>query len=308
MPWQINKSSEALLQRLLNSNANFIRCPNETCANVFERMEPSPRDSRGEGASLPKCAPDGQPLTVAQAKHMQENRFRCEACSTNFCASCKIMPYHAGATCRQAQAARSAAKCLFCKTQLPRGKDDGSCCNSEECKARLQTSCEIKLACGHKCLGTFGESQCPPCLECSGQADDFCNICWTEELRAAPCIHLRSKVPNITHPFHRVLCCQHLLSAPPHLPLSATEAVFAISVLFCVVLSCAMHQDGDRACADVQLRPCLPFALRERALEDAVAHTKDFLLLRQMPPVQQVGGPSRAGGHDAQCPCAPQQG
>lgn len=148
-------------------------------------------DPAVEGGELPRHAPDGQPLTQRQAKHMQKNRFRCEACASNFCCSCKTLPYHTAATCEQAAAARCAAKCRFCQVQLPRGKKDGSSCGSSECEERMGAACELTLSCGHRCLGTFAESECAPCLECAEQADDFCNICWTEELRAAPCLRLR---------------------------------------------------------------------------------------------------------------------
>lgn len=189
------QTSESVVENLLASNNNFVRCPNPICGNVFERMVSSVECADG----LPKHAPDGQPLTECQAKHMQQNRFRCDACASNFCASCKALPYHTAATCQQAEAARCAVKCRFCQTQLPTGKKDSSTCGSEECERRLAAACEVKLSCGHRCLGTFGERVCAPCLECADQADEFCNICWTEELRAAPCLRLRC-----THPPHPI--------------------------------------------------------------------------------------------------------
>lgn len=189
--WQVNSTSEAVIQQLMKSNSNFIRCPKVTCGNVFERMDPGMDGSQ----ELPRCAPDGQPLTGSQARHMQQNRFRCEQCTSNFCANCNALPYHTALTCQEAEAARSAAKCRFCQIQLDRGKKDGSSCGSEECEGRMASACEVKLSCGHRCLGTFGESECAACLECANQADEFCNICWTEELRAAPCLRLRFAAP-----------------------------------------------------------------------------------------------------------------
>jgi len=191
---KVSLTSEAVIENLLASNINFLRCPNPTCGNVFERMV-SAADGRQD---LPRHAPDGQPLTESQAKHMVQNRFRCDECGSNFCASCKALPYHAAATCQQAEAARCAVKCRFCQAQLPKGKKDGSTCGSEECAGRLAAACELKLPCGHRCSGVFGESECPPCLECAEQADEFCNICWTEELRAAPCLRLRCSPPKAT--------------------------------------------------------------------------------------------------------------
>ena len=43
----------------------------------------------------------------------------------------------------------------------------------------------------------FGEASCPPCLTCANEDDDFCNICWTEALKAAPCARLKCG-----HSFH----------------------------------------------------------------------------------------------------------
>jgi hypothetical protein len=191
---QVRNTTEALRSQLVKMNSNYIQCPNPTCGNVFERMEPGFESST---RPFPRHAPDGTPLTESQARHMGQHRFRCEACDTNFCAHCKTIPYHVAMTCEQAEAARCAAKCRFCQVQLPRGKKDGSTCGGSECEERMATACDVKLKCGHRCLGILFESKCPPCLECTGHAEEFCNICWTEELRAAPCIRLRCG-----HTFH----------------------------------------------------------------------------------------------------------
>ena len=57
----------------------------------------------------------------------------------------------------------------------------------------------ISEAVGYLCvtgLGIRGEESCLPCLRCnegglSQDADDYCNICWTEPLGCAPCIRLK---------------------------------------------------------------------------------------------------------------------
>ena len=212
---QINATSEGLLHQLLAANPNFIRCPNASCGNVFERMEPTDGIIR----DLPRYATDGQPLTESQARHMQQNRFRCEECGCNFCASCNAIPYHNAATCKQAESQRTAAKCRFCLAQLPRGKKNARSCGAAECDTRMEASCEVKLKCGHACLGVFGESECPPCLECAGQGDEFCNICWTEELRAAPCLGLKCG-----HYFHEHCLKQRLIKQWPTPKISFTYA------------------------------------------------------------------------------------
>ena len=57
-------------------------------------------------------------------------------------------------------------------------------------------ACVNFLACGHYCCGTKDETECLSCLqdvcnkgnEKAFKRDDYCFICYTEELYAAPCI------------------------------------------------------------------------------------------------------------------------
>ena len=51
-----------------------------------------------------------------------------------------------------------------------------------------------------RCLGVYSEDKCMPCIECSKDADEFCNVCWTDALRASPviklgCNHRKSPLP-----------------------------------------------------------------------------------------------------------------
>jgi hypothetical protein len=103
-------------------------------------------------------------------------------------------------------------------------------CTKTECVERGRQSCTKMLACGHVCHGIANEEQCPPCLveDCPSRAaaassgasgasaavsnaaaasgvhapaiplgSDYCNICWCEELKAAPCI--QSECGHIVH-------------------------------------------------------------------------------------------------------------
>ena len=100
-------------------------------------------------------------------------------------------------------------------------------CDDEDCQARAQASCDRMLPCGHACCGIAGEPDCGACLHClldaspaefeSGlrqegaktesalvatvakfdqmqkhgtSAEEFCPLCWTESLGAAPSITL----------------------------------------------------------------------------------------------------------------------
>lgn len=80
-----------------------------------------------------------------------------------------------------------------------------------------KNACTKLLNCGHMCGGTFGETQCLPCLHgCSNDAslrqdsDDMCMICFTEALSCAPAIQVSlgnrkrlesvEKLHNVVHP------------------------------------------------------------------------------------------------------------
>lgn len=107
----------------------------------------------------------GQPISLEAAKHMAENRIRCNACEKNFCVKCGKEPYHIGKTCDQ----EDAAECRFCGEQLkepsPSLKAAFACvCRKSECFDLMQASCDKMLPCGHPCCGVKGEKTCGPCL------------------------------------------------------------------------------------------------------------------------------------------------
>jgi hypothetical protein len=97
----------------------------------------------------------------------------------------------------------------------------GDVCTKGECVAKERLACGKQHRCGHACGGVRGESRCLPCLQtgCSGEpqqkqekqrerqrlqphppaqlqqqhtADDFCNICWVEDLGSAPSVQVRA--------------------------------------------------------------------------------------------------------------------
>ncbi len=67
-------------------------------------------------------------------------------------------------------------------------------CSSAECLEKRRWSCGLQHSdCKHNCIGLMGHS-CIKCLDikCVGKnaemnAEGFCNICWVDPLRAAPC-------------------------------------------------------------------------------------------------------------------------
>ena len=75
---------------MIKLNPNFVQCE---CGNVM-LMEPG---------DVVKGQKDdkGQLISLEAAKHMAENRIRCNACEKNFCVKCGKEPYHIGKTCDQ---------------------------------------------------------------------------------------------------------------------------------------------------------------------------------------------------------------
>lgn len=99
--------------------------------------------------------------------------------------------------------------CRFCSTPLtdanaypnPPSLALVNVCTDEYCVAKLRAACQKVLSCHHPCGGICNEAHCLPCLQCTSglpqDKDDYCNICWTESLGAAPSIQLTCR-----HVFH----------------------------------------------------------------------------------------------------------
>jgi len=77
----------------------------------------------------------------------------------------------------------------------------GDICNKPECSEKRQLACTSRLPCGHPCQGVRGESKHLPCMHCTKNIDptDFCNICYVEGLKDAPCIQSNGKCKHIFH-------------------------------------------------------------------------------------------------------------
>ncbi|CAM9542078.1 unnamed protein product [Sphacelaria rigidula] len=194
----------------------FVRCPG--CPMVYE-LVPNEDAARGGGGGVStQELPKGSNLSRRAAmRHSGRHRFRCPSCSATFCDTCRCLPYHFGFSCESWVAYQARPKCVYCgdaaqEAEGPEGKVEGSdesgvssgeqeeglappCCGSEECQQRANESCRKKLSCGHPCRGP-GAEECLPCMEpgCPSAAIDgdaeFCNVCWTESLLAAPCVKL----------------------------------------------------------------------------------------------------------------------
>ena len=76
--------------------------------------------------------------------------------------------------------------------------------------------CRKKLVCGHACNGVVDESQCLPCLECdSDLGNEFCAICYTEDLRSSPSVLL-----DCGHILHCLCVLEQLKAGPSGLRLT----------------------------------------------------------------------------------------
>ncbi|CDW76424.1 e3 ubiquitin-protein ligase [Stylonychia lemnae] len=127
---------------------------------------------------------------------------------------CNQEPYHIGKTCEEFEKFKFSSKCRYCFEQLTYPSVSPlpafqEVCRKEECKEMMEKSCDkINEDCKHPCCGFKDEVNCPPCLkedcvkkdpsktlDCTG--NDYCTICYVEQLDSKQCIQLECK-----HIFH----------------------------------------------------------------------------------------------------------
>ena len=79
---------------MIESNENIVVCCNPKCSEVIEvipnRVDYTAKDENNKQVSR------------ETAEHMAKYRIRCAKCTENFCASCKMVPYHLGKNCEEA--------------------------------------------------------------------------------------------------------------------------------------------------------------------------------------------------------------
>jgi hypothetical protein len=184
------------VREMLTQSDNFVACANPKCDNVMERLamgdfKPNKKEKGADGKLVP----------AELQRHKAEHRFRCPECTTDFCSSCHVTPYHEGRTCEQQAQFKAAAHCRFCgdviKKQLKsKHAVFQDVCGGKDCMAKKSLSCTKPLACGHACCGIRDEVQCLDCLQCAPRpgatqsGEDFCPICYVEDLKSAPSIKL----------------------------------------------------------------------------------------------------------------------
>jgi hypothetical protein len=180
------------------SNDNMITCPNSRCNSRISMQTIAPPSDLGE---IKECDDDGKLLNENTYRHFLQHRIRCRECHTNFCSNCKTTPYHKGFDCDEWVNYKGARKCRFCEEPLTEEnsrevatgtpKTLADVCNEEDCVSRAEIACHKFLPCGCACGGVKDEKTCLPCLEHKlNVKEDFCAICYTEALGAAPCIQL----------------------------------------------------------------------------------------------------------------------
>ncbi|CAD8052967.1 unnamed protein product [Paramecium primaurelia] len=159
-------------QKLAFKNQDIIECIKCKSQFFFEKGNPKEivKDQQGKNINH-----------EAQINYAN-NRFICKQCKTEQCRECKAVPFHIGMTCQEYKINSQANKCILCNFPC-----EGKVCNQDDCQKRFQRLCQNKLDCGHSCNGVKGE-ECL-CLICSNQEpDDYCNMCFIEPLKSAPCI------------------------------------------------------------------------------------------------------------------------
>lgn len=207
--------------KFLMEDPSYIICPQ--CNNVWENA------GAGNAADCQHVKTDnGKLLTEECIKHYTEHRFRCQRCESIFCSSCKRIPYHLGYTCDGFINAMHSLKCRWCKESIEEDalasngppKDPNRIVCSKCVDKDKQCMNKIHSVCGHPAIWhhSMTTRKIPdciqkPCVEARKNdkssaeespsssneitAEDFCSICWTEELGESPCLKL-----NCGHIFH----------------------------------------------------------------------------------------------------------
>ncbi|CAD8082872.1 unnamed protein product [Paramecium sonneborni] len=169
-----NDKFNDLDKKLALKNQNIVECIKCKSQFSFEKGNPQEQVKDQQGKSI-----NGEAL-ISYAN----NRFICKQCKTEQCRQCNATPFHIGMTCQQHKINLKANKCILCDFPC-----DGKVCNQEDCQNRIKRLCQKTLNCGHSCNGVQGE-ECF-CLLCSNQdPDNYCNMCFTEALKSAPCIKI----------------------------------------------------------------------------------------------------------------------
>ena len=199
------------------AGGDLVTCPNASCGCVMELVRAEPSPSEIEQAQ--KELAGERPVSADAARHHCQYRLRCRACGTEFCAQCSATPYHAGYTCAEWADYAKARHCRYCGAKVVGSE---LVCGSDECKEKHKQACHHRLPCGHQCCGIARETKHLPCLaedcpdalkfarESNQSGDDFCGICFVEDLRSAPCIRL-----ECGHIFHYACVLQKLRARWP---------------------------------------------------------------------------------------------
>ena len=196
----------ATLVAFIEQDQHSFICPNDACKSVISI---APFNPPVIPDVIPEKDEDGRTLSAEAWLHFCEYRVRCRECNLIFCASCKTTPYHKGYTCSAYKDYQSARHCRFCTQRLDGGNQYRhpsssialkDVCTEEECVKKAEQSCERMLPCGCPCQGIKGEVACLPCLKHDLEiAEEFCPVCYVEELSAAPCIKMTGPCLHVVH-------------------------------------------------------------------------------------------------------------
>ena len=262
------------------SGGSLVVCPNEKCGSLMELViaEPTP----GDIAQAKREMETDRPISDAAAKHRCQYRLRCRECGTEFCAQCSAVPYHAGFLCEEFKAYGKSKHCRFCGDAIS-GME--SVCKNDECKEKEKKACTMVLPCGHHCCGIRGEKEHLPCLaeDCpeaekaasmpGGQSgDDYCAICYVEDLRSSPCIRL-----DCGHIMHYDCVVQKIRARWP-----ASRITFGF--LECPLCKKLMHHKS----LEKELEPCL--AIKKEVEEKALKRLRELGMINS-DDIKKPGGP-----------------
>jgi len=206
---EFNHYLDVAVTTLVATDEHYVTCPD--CGSTWEFQEGGIEDAPNFESVI---GIDNRSLTSKSQCHFLSHRVCCRECGTSFCRSCREIGYHAGFDCVDYAMYKNARHCRYCSIALMPdtiGKNPPSIslediCNNSLCLQKRDRACLHMLPCGHPCPGIRNDQRCMPCLypnceaylkEMHQTCNDFCNICFTENLGANPCIQL-----DCGHIFH----------------------------------------------------------------------------------------------------------
>lgn len=157
---KIEPSYNAVLQKRILKNVEIVSCPK--CNTDFV-LEPGQFDDNIKDM-------EGEKYRSEAIDCYKKYRVTCPVCQTNFCAKCKMIPFHEALTCEEKKIFDEDIFCRFCTNYPPIGGRIIDVCHRvcwhANCQEAIKDACDHVCECGHACNGVKGERDHFGCCLC----------------------------------------------------------------------------------------------------------------------------------------------